>query len=469
MLVSAALALSGCQNANTGMSIGSGFLGSSAPPLGERGHVTGFIGVVVADEPQAALYGRQILSAGGTAADAAAAIGLTLAVTLPSRAGLGGGGACVAYTAGGDTPPQAVMFTSVAPAAPAGADRPAAVPMLARGLFAMQNRFGHLPFETIIQPIEQLAGHGVRVSHALVADLSVVAGPLAGDPGAAAVFFHNGRPLADGDLMVQPDLAATLAELRTSGVGDLYVGVLARRVVAAAPAAGAALSLSDLHNALPKIVGALSTDARNGDKVTFPPPPADGGLAAAAAFQVLEDNPGNTQGANARALAVVSRWRQGGTDLAAVTTAANLPPGSLPSLPASTTFGAIDRDGNAVVCAVTMGNLFGTGRMAPGTGILLAASPAWLPPPLLAVAIAYSPRRQAFHALAGGSGQAGAPLAVAMMISQTLNGTLPQPASVPEPGRANVSACEHYLPGDTDLCMVATDPRGGGMAIGGGT
>src|ERR1700752_3506691 len=54
---------------------------SSAPPAGQPGHVQGFLGGVVADEPRAALVGRDVLSLGGNAADAAVAVGLALAVT----------------------------------------------------------------------------------------------------------------------------------------------------------------------------------------------------------------------------------------------------------------------------------------------------------------------------------------------------------------------------------------------------
>jgi gamma-glutamyltranspeptidase/glutathione hydrolase len=466
VLLLPALALSGCGAAQ---SVKNTFFGPSGPQTGQLGAVTGFLGGVVADEPRAALAARDILSAGGTAADAAVALAFMLTVTLPSRASLGAGGACLAYARDKDSinggVPEAILFNSVAAVGGPRADRPAAVPMLARGMYALQAKYGKLQFESLVSPAESAARFGVPASRAFVQDLSVVAGPLLADPVSAAVFAPGGQPLAEGQRLIQPELAATLSQLRVGGVGDLYQGTLARRLDQQSPLAGGPVTLADLRAALPQTAPAITLDAGH-DKVSFLPPPADGGLAAAAAFIVLQHNPAAIDAANARALAVAAQWRAAGGDpmalLKADVTATTLPP-----LPASTTFATLDRDGNAVVCAVSMNNLFGTGRTVPGMGFLLAASPNSVPLPLLAGAIAWNENSHFFRAAVGGSGQEGAPLAVAAAMDNTLRTQRPMPVPVPEPGRANVIACGRYLPNDPGSCGWTTDPRGFGLAVGG--
>jgi gamma-glutamyltranspeptidase/glutathione hydrolase len=461
--------LPGCSTVD---SVSDAVLGTNTakPPPGQQGFVSGFLGGVVADEPRAALAGRDALSAGGTAADAAVAVAMTLAVTYPSRAGLGGGGACIAYSPNADTQakgvPEAVMFTPVAPATPgAGADRPAAVPMMARGLFLLHARYGTLPFESLVLPAEQLARSGVAASRALVKDLALVSGPLLADPAARAVFSQNGVPLTEGQILRQPDLAATLALIRTVGVGDMYQGSLARRIEQASAQIGGPIRFEDLRGALPKLAAPLIRDFRK-DKVAFLPPPADGGLAAEAAFDVLANNPNDLGVAAARSLAVAGRYRAGGITPAAVLTATDLPAGGPTQFPASTSFVTIDRAGNAVACALTLDNLFGTGRILPGLGFLAAASPAAVPQPLLAAGLVWNDREKAFRAAAGGSGQAGAPIAVAAALINTLRTGRPMSVPVPDPGRANVIACGQYLPGESSQCGWANDPRESGLAVG---
>lgn len=393
--------------------------GGPALQAGQEGFVRGFLGYAAAEEPRAALVARNVLSAGGSAADAAVAAGFTLAVTLPSRAGLGGGGACLLFHPRRNEA-EAILFPPGGRAAiPEGADRPAAVPMLARGLFALHVRGGRRPFEELIVPAEQAARLGIEVSRAFATDLAAVAGPLFADPWSRAAFARaDGQPLGTGERLVQADLGATLAQLRTAGVGDLHQGALARRLEEASVPAGGVLTVAELRAAIPQVAA-----------------------------------PGQT--------------RQG-NDLVSVLPGAEGAGEGL--LGASTTLAVLDREGMAVACAFTMNNLFGTGRIAPGTGVLLAAAPGigQVRPAPLAAAVAHNPNLRAFRAAIAGSGQAAAPQVVAGGMAALLRGAdaAAALAAAPEPGRGVAIACARYLPGPTEACSAAVDARGAGLAIG---
>lgn len=399
------------------------------------------------------MVGREVLSSGGTAADAAVAVAATLWITLPSRAGIGGGGACLVHN--GDERskgvPEAVIFTSQAPGSAAGADRPAAAPMMPRGLFLLNARYGKARFESLIGGVEQMARDGVPASRALVRDLAVVAGPLAGDPGARAVFFPGGKMIGEGETLVQPELAALLGQMRRAGVGDLYSGSMAQKFIDAAGQAGGGITAADLRAALPKQAPALSIEASNEATVSFLP--VDGGTAAAEAYKVLASDPSAVQIAKQRALAAAAGLRQG----------------AMGSLAASTSFAVIDSEGNAVSCALTMGNLFGTGRMAQGTGVLLAAAPSAQSAPLLSAGMVTFRRSSTVRAIATGSGQEGAPVAVAQVLAGSLadKGKVARitPGSAPEPGRVNVIACNGGV-ASPESCAWSADPRGFGLATG---
>jgi gamma-glutamyltranspeptidase/glutathione hydrolase len=455
------LALAGCSTID---SLTEAVMPASVP-LGSPGAISGFLGGVVADEPLAALVARNILSAGGNAADAMTAGAFALTVSLPSRASLGGGGACIAFSPkrAAGIGPEAIMFVSPAGTG-AGADRPAAVPMMARGLYLLHVRYGKLPFETVVSPAEQMARGGVTASRAFLRDLDVAAGPLSADPGAAAVFFPGGRKLTEGAVMLQPELAGTLGQMRVSGVGDLYQGALARRLVEGAQAAGGGLALEDLRGSLPQTLATLRLSLRGGDVAHFLPPPADGGLATAVTFRALQA--GQAQAAQAAGLGAATQWRRAGGDGAAILAATSQPASGFGALPASTGMATLDREGNAVVCAFTMNNLFGTGRMAEKTGVLLAASPRWMPPALLSAGMVVNPNLKAFRAAASGTGQEAAPLAAAYALAQTLATGTVEATPVPEPGRANLIACSRYLPDTDKSCAWAADPRGNGIGVG---
>ena len=441
---------------------------SGAKP-GDPGYVTGFPGYVVAGEPRAAMIGKDILAAGGDAADAAVAVGLALSVTLPSRAGLGGGGVCLAYTVDRDGTAKGVPETIVFSAPPVrgviGGDRRAAVPILARGLFLLHSRHGRLPFDKLIAPSEQLARSGVPVSAAFARDLTLVYGALFADMGARSVFAApNGAPLTAGQGMIQPDLAGTLSQMRFGGIGDLHQGALARRVEQGSIAAGVPISLADLRAALPATAAPIVVPFEN-DSAAFPA--TDAGLASAAALAALRGPAPDLRAASDRSLSAAVLARRPGVTADAILNGALPVVAATPFYPASTSYATLDPDGNAVICALSMNNLFGTGRMVKDMGFLAAASPAAVPAPLLSVGLLWNERRHAFHAAAGGTPHAGAPLAVAAAVSNAVRTGSPMAALAPEPGRANVIFCGRYLPGSRNSCAAAADPRDAGLVTGG--
>jgi len=464
----AALALPGCQTVND---IFSPFT-ASGPQQGTPGFVRGFLGGVAAEDPAAALAARQVLSAGGTAVDAAVAAGFAMAVTLPSRVGLGGGGACLVFDRSRGITETVMFLPGARTATPAGADRPAAVPLLARGLFALYTRKPGRPFEELMAPAEQMARFGTEVSRGLAADLATVAGPLLSDPGARAVFGRaDGRAKQAGEPLVQPELAATLGQLRLTGVGDLHQGTLARRLEEVSRAAGGGLTLEELRAALPTLVAPLDLPTRGGDMISFLPPPADGGLAAAASFEALRAGQSLSAAAE-RGLSAAGAWRQQGGDPRSYIQAANLSPASLGVLPASAGLVVFDRTGAAVSCAFTMNNLFGTGRIAPGLGFLLAAAPGQgaVRPPLLSAALGYNPNLRTFRFAAAASGQQSAPIGVAGPAALHLLRGMPLPEALDAgaigSARTQAAGCLNYLPGRPETCLVLSDPRGTGVALG---
>ncbi|UPY36814.1 gamma-glutamyltransferase [Sediminicoccus sp. KRV36] len=468
-LLLAGLTLTACEATRNATSS----LFGTSTPSGTPGFVRGFLGGVAIEEPVAAAIARDVLSAGGNAADAAVAAAFALTVTLPSRVGLGGGGACLLYDARRNDPEALVFLPGPRGGIPPHADRPAAVPLMARGLFAVQARMPRgRPFEELISPAEQLARFGTPMSRALHADLIAVQTPLFADPQVRAVFAGpDGRAIQVGDRFQNPALGGTLTALRVSGVGDMHLGGLARRLEEASGQIGAGtITVAELRAALPQVIRPIFVDGRAGDRIAFLPPPADGGLAAAAAFQALQSGQTLEQ-AQARAMAVASASRLRGGDPQALLTATDLAGGMPGNLPASAGLMVYDRDGNAVTCAFTMNNLFGTGRIAPGMGFLMAAAPGVgrVEPPLLSAAIGWSPNLRAFRMAVAGSGQESAAMAVAGPVAaQMLRDANAEAAVqiVPEPGRSQIGMCPRYLPGWPSLCTTLSDPRGAGVALG---
>jgi gamma-glutamyltranspeptidase/glutathione hydrolase len=345
-----------------------------------------FRGGVVADEPRAALVARDILAAGGNAADAAVAAYFTLAVTMPSSAGLGGGGVCLVHDA---DKTETEAFDFLPRAAKGGL---VAVPGNVRGMAAINARYGKLPWAQLVAPAANLASNGAAVSRALATEIAAAATRFSDDPQMAALFTKdNGAPLADTDNLRQVDLGAALERIRANGVNEFYSGILAQNLATAAQSIGAPLTIDDLRST--KTVAYAPAKLPIGDHTLYvAAPPSSGGVLAAQMVVALGeggDDPATVAKAINGLVADRDSWMKPGGDAsrsfddlvsqgnvkAALGKKSSAPAGAVAENPSATGLVTVDNEGLGVACEFTMNAPFGAARIAPGTGIILAPAP----------------------------------------------------------------------------------------------
>jgi len=500
---------------------------------------TSYVGGVMSDEPRATLVAREVLAAGGSAADAAVALYFTLAVTYPSTASLGGGGLCLVYSPdkkNGDTTELIEFNTLPAETGSTEPRRPNAVPGNVRGMYALQARYGRLSWSSLLAPAEAYASFGHQVSRALARDIRLAGPSLFADSEMRKIFLNNdGSPISEGQRVFQLDLGAVISQLRIKGAGAFYGGWVAKALSTGAARVDGALTIEELRAFTPTWRGSVSLPFGN---LVFhtAPSPAAGGLTAAAMFHLLADNDrylGTPADERVHLFAEVSKrafadrqaWIDGenfaaleSNRLQSTMASYNPDQASAPEElsqmpkrrlenPAATSFVTIDRRGLTVSCAVTLNNLFGTGRVVPGTGILLAASPAApgnTATSLSPIVLVNHNTHQLFFA-AGSVGGAAAPSALASVMRGLLLDGLPlreamsaprlhhggipdivliepdfgavlrdslsqrghQLAKVLEIGRVNAIHCPGGSPRSPETCVFVTDRRGFGLASGG--
>lgn len=470
------------------------------PPTGVVGHVRTYFGGIAADEPEAVLIARDVLSAGGSAVDAVVSMGLTMMVTRPDAAGPGGGGMCIAFDAEGGKG-EAIEFLPHAPKSQAPAGQwLAALPGSFRGLFLLHARYGQLRWEQLVLPAERLARFGVRVPRIVT---KALAGParsaLKGNRARAIYFGGSGTPLVEGDVLRQVDLAATLGRIRIAGPGEFYSGPLARKFADGVRRAGGWLTVEDLRSYRPRWMSARMSSFGPHD-VFFLPVPAGGGPVAGEIWSKLGDkglyaNSDGGAGDATRATKFIAAARHGYATAAAASVhdTATVSAGAL----------AVDRLGNSAACVLTLNHPFGSGHVAGDTGVI-PAKPVrtQMLGALSAMIVANRHTKQTFLA-ATGAGDQYASTAMMEVVLRVLDGkvdieaaqraarisldpphksVLAEPAipipskaalggeskqvnETPRLGQVNVMFCPDGVVELPRSCAVRTDPRGFGHAI----
>jgi gamma-glutamyltranspeptidase/glutathione hydrolase len=269
---------------------------------------------VVTANPLATQAACEVLSKGGTAADALVTAQAVLGLVEPQSSGIGGGGFLLYYDAaagsvqaydGRETAPAAATEnylrwisdtdrTEPKPDARASG-RSIGVPGILRLLQDVHAEHGKTPWRDLFTPAVTMADDGFDVSPRLGAAIADAAPQLKVDPNASAYFLNSdGGPKASGTKLTNPAYSKTLGVIATDPQ-SFYTGDIAKAIVAAAADTSGGrtpslITLQDLSGYVAKKREPLCT-AYRGKEICGMPPPSSGGIAVAATLGMLEHFP----------------------------------------------------------------------------------------------------------------------------------------------------------------------------------
>ena len=372
---------------------------------------------VASAHPVATAAGLEVLAAGGNAFDAAIAVSSTIAVVEPTGSGIGGGGFWLLHRAsdgletfvdGRETAPQAAherMYLGPDGQAIDAASRygglAAAIPGEPAALEHLARNYGRLPLARSLAPAIRAAREGFACDDKLADAFAQFWSRL--DPEARRVFGIDGRAPRLGERIVQPDLARTLERLALEGHRGFYQGQTAQALVAGVAAAGGIWSSEDLRRY--RVVERAPVVRYFRDvRLVSAPPPSAGGITLAQTLGQLEAMGWRGAGTADAQHLVIEALRRAYRDRAAwlgdpdfvripgwhlmstsylrglvqalsrdrATPSARLAPAQAsPQGMQTTHLSVLDAEGNRVAATLSINLSFGSGLMAPGTGVLL--------------------------------------------------------------------------------------------------
>ena len=122
----------------------------------------------------------------------------------------------------------------------------AGVPGSPQGLYDLHQRFGTLPWATVVEPARRLAALGFRVDRHLAAVIDSKRALLEQFEETTRVWLPEGKPPEVGSVLRLPDLAETLKAYAQSGPGALKEGPVAVAIEEASRRHGGILEAADL-------------------------------------------------------------------------------------------------------------------------------------------------------------------------------------------------------------------------------
>lgn len=369
-----------------------------------RAPVFGRHAMVVSGHPAASRAGIAILERGGCLVDAMIAASASLAVVLGHATSIGGdcfilyheraSGKTVGLNASGVAPALATPDAFADGMKIRGPLAPV-VPGLVQAWATMHERYGKLPWRDLFAAPIELAGNGHPVSAVLAERIPENRALLAADPGCAALYLPEGRPLVAGDILRQPALAATLESVAAQGARHFYEGETAQRLERFFAANGGMMRAADLTSYRPRWVEPASLLHR-GHRVEVMPPNSYGilllmqlaGLGAIDGPRLMEDPVRRLgwQMSAMKAAFAAGRPHIADPDCVPDAVASALAPDMIARMRAAVLGPALnsrvptqggtsclmlaDAAGNAISVVQSVFNVFGSGVLDPSTGII---------------------------------------------------------------------------------------------------
>jgi gamma-glutamyltranspeptidase/glutathione hydrolase len=334
--------------------------------------------MVATSQPLATSAGLRMLERGGNAADAALAAAAVLCVTEPMSTGLGGdafaivragGGVVDGLDAAGPAPRNANPIAPVEERGP----RSVTVPGAVAGWAALAARYGRFGLDACLADAIDIAERGFAVASRTAAAWAATSGTSAAWA-TARVPPELSPPPRRGTRWRMPELAATLRAIADGGPRALYEGAVAEAICSVSW-----LEPGDLAAFEPRWVEPLRIGYRGYEVLEMPPPTQ--GVAALEALGLLEGlKPTLPAEIDCTRLALEDARRhvRDGAEVSGL-----LAPDFLElrrpqaaqavSGPAGGTvyLCAVDGDRMAVSFIQSLFGSFGSGLVAPGTGVVL--------------------------------------------------------------------------------------------------
>lgn len=379
-----------------------------------RSPVYGNHAAAATSHPLATLTAVETLKSGGNAMDAAVAAAAMLCVVEPQSTGIGGD--CfalyapagdeqvIAYNGSGRAPAAATIdwfqsqgIEAIAQHSPHAVTIPGAV----EGWCRLNADYGRKELAELLQPAIYYAQTGYPIQPRVAYDWKRALNTLSHDPNAKALFLPQGQPLKAGQWHAQPQLATTLRAIAEEGRDGFYQGAIAHDIISHLQSLGGLHTLEDFATAAGEYVSPIATAYRGFQVIECPP--NGQGITVLLMLNILEGiplgdyQPGSAERIHYCAEAARLAYRDRNlyvADLAQTSVPINrllsknyaaelrqsirndcaldqLPPSMLPDHPHTVYLCVVDAEGNVVSFIQSIFHAFGSGIVAPQSGVLL--------------------------------------------------------------------------------------------------